>query len=654
MVDRPTLDLPAEDERLARLLIGFAEGDLNEAEMLEWDTALAGSEALQELLIATCLQRQLLPQVLADMANETPAVLPTIPPTSPALGFLGNVTHGAFTYFSEGWPLAYLLSTIIFVVGLGIFSLMTVRHHTQIAEQLSTPFTRSIVSEKPSYIGRVTGMVDIKWADASTAAVTDLVSLGRKYALASGLMEITYDTGAKVILQGPVTYEVDSRDGGFLSIGKLTARLEKKRSEVRGQGAEKVVSGQQLVASGQRSVASKEESGGRVQNTAVANQKSEIRNQKSLAPSPQPLAPDANPQSPISNPSPSPAPAFAVRTPSAVVTDLGTEFGVDVSTSGAMSVHVFHGVIELQPSAYGNQPCQPIRLVANEAAAAGPKMAVRRMKADAALFVRAEQLPQLAEKSRRIQASKHFLRWQAFSQKLRRDPSLLAYYDFQKRPADLSRLVNVAENGRGARDGVITKALWTTGRMPGKDALRFHGPEDHVAIKLPQQVRDLTLFAWVYVMSLDNPGNALLMSEGWDRTGEVHWQLPQEGTMCFDICHVKAAWATHFFDQWSLSRWTHLAVVCNRASASIKLFRNGGVMGETTFSATDAICIDSAWIGLWNAGSFDPSSNNRCRNFHGLMDELAIYGRPLSEDEIYEAFAAGTPPSGDHLQQGGK
>ena len=40
-------------------------------------------------------------------------------------------------------------------------------------------------------------------------------------------MEITYDTGAKVILQGPVTYEVESRRGGFLSVGKLTARLEK-------------------------------------------------------------------------------------------------------------------------------------------------------------------------------------------------------------------------------------------------------------------------------------------------------------------------------------------------------------------------------------------------------------------------------------------
>ena len=51
--------------------------------------------------------------------------------------------------------------------------------------------------------------------------------LGAEYQLASGLMEITYDTGAKVILQGPVTYSVEA-NGGYLAVGKLTGKLEKK------------------------------------------------------------------------------------------------------------------------------------------------------------------------------------------------------------------------------------------------------------------------------------------------------------------------------------------------------------------------------------------------------------------------------------------
>ena len=84
----------------------------------------------------------------------------------------------------------------------------------------STPAT-SAQPEAPS-VGRITGLVDCRWADPATATSENgHVVLGRRYALASGFMEITYDSGAKVILQGPATYEVESASGGFLSLGKL-------------------------------------------------------------------------------------------------------------------------------------------------------------------------------------------------------------------------------------------------------------------------------------------------------------------------------------------------------------------------------------------------------------------------------------------------
>ena len=53
--------------------------------------------------------------------------------------------------------------------------------------------------------------------------------------LASGLLQIWYDSGAEVILQGPAIFEVDARNGGFLSLGRLTARVEKTR-ETDGNG----------------------------------------------------------------------------------------------------------------------------------------------------------------------------------------------------------------------------------------------------------------------------------------------------------------------------------------------------------------------------------------------------------------------------------
>ena len=134
-------------------------------------------------------------------------------------------------YVSSGWPLAYLVATVIFGVGLVIGSRIYVSHPEQVARQ-SVPLP-SPLSPLPSIVGRITGMVDCRWERRrgtvplwakhpravpakGNCPPFSLVSLGDKFALASGLMEITYDTGAKVILQGPVTYEVESADSGYL------------------------------------------------------------------------------------------------------------------------------------------------------------------------------------------------------------------------------------------------------------------------------------------------------------------------------------------------------------------------------------------------------------------------------------------------------
>ena len=73
---------------------------------------------------------------------------------------------------------------------------------------------------------------------------------------------------------------------------------------------------------------------------AVAG-KSEIGNQKSET---------SNPQSLIPNPSLSTLhyPLFTIKTPTATVTDLGTEFGVEVSKEGHTTSHVFRGTVRLQ------------------------------------------------------------------------------------------------------------------------------------------------------------------------------------------------------------------------------------------------------------------------------------------------------------------
>jgi hypothetical protein len=205
----------------------------------------------------------------------------------------------------NGLLLSYLIAGI--VVGIGLFAGWVCRmpDYKELAGNSSRPSEKTEREAQPVedmvFVGQITNMVDCRWADPRTEAFPRArVPLGRKYALASGLMEIAYDTGAKVILEGPCTYKVDVKSGGFLSVGRLTARVETKGEGERGKAEQK---------------------------------------QTGAPPSTFPLPP---------------SPLFSVRTPTAVVTDLGTEFGVEVDRSGASRTHVFRGKVEVRAAGNGN------------------------------------------------------------------------------------------------------------------------------------------------------------------------------------------------------------------------------------------------------------------------------------------------------------
>jgi hypothetical protein len=122
----------------------------------------------------------------------------------------------------------------------------------------------------PAIVARITGTTNCHEVGTASAVREQApVPLGSQYVLAAGFMEITYRSGAKVILQAPCRYQVDSANGGFLALGKLTAKL------------------------------------------------------------------DAQPAT------------FVVRTPTATVTNLGAECGVEADASGASQTHVFAGEVKV-------------------------------------------------------------------------------------------------------------------------------------------------------------------------------------------------------------------------------------------------------------------------------------------------------------------
>ena len=106
------------------------------------------------------------------------------------------------------------------------------------------------------------------------------------------------------------------------------------------------------------------------------------------APDPQSLIPSG---SPVPS-SPSPASLFSVRTPTAIVTDLGTEFGVDVDKAGQTETHVFVGEVVAAVAGPSGQMARSIHLKAGETttiAKNAPNLtAVRTVPGDMKKYVR--------------------------------------------------------------------------------------------------------------------------------------------------------------------------------------------------------------------------------------------------------------------------
>ena len=158
---------------------------------------------------------------------------------------------------------------------------------------------------EPEFIAKLTNRLNDAWGEESRPPLRDpRLELGRRLVLSAGLAEITFETGARVILEGPAEFviggtrlrsDVDGpnlkdTNSGFLRHGKLVARVEGEDAEY-----------------------------------------------------------------------------FRIDTPTARVTDLGTEFGVQVAPGGATSAEVFEGAVDIR-AALGDAHGPPLRLLKGDAA----------------------------------------------------------------------------------------------------------------------------------------------------------------------------------------------------------------------------------------------------------------------------------------------
>ena len=133
------------------------------------------------------------------------------------------------------------------------------------------------------------------------------------------------------------------------------------------------------------------------------------------------------------------------------------------------------------------------------------------------------------------------------------------------------------------------------------------------------------------------------MSDGLSKQGIVsekcRWQINRTGEICFGTAaqSVESS-AVLPWQHWGRNRWRHLAVTADPIQREIALYLDGKQVHTAKLSEDFVAAFGDAMIGNWisDAGKIE-------RGFCGRMDDLAIFTRAMTAQEIKEMYEAGKP-----------
>ena len=163
-------------------------------------------------------------------------------------------------------------------------------------------------------------------------------------------------------------------------------------------------------------------------------------------------------------------------------------------------------------------------------------------------------------------------------------------------------------------------------------------------VNIPAEYRQLTLIAWLSSQNLANDHDSILLSDGWKKKGELHWQFVKSGQV--QLCvfgQLYPGESTQAVAADCLKRWCMVAGTIDAAADSHRLYLNGEFFDEIKSSRMPLVNIGSATIGGWdNQGRGDSESGKVC-NLSGRIDELMIFQKVLTPDEIKQIYETGKP-----------
>lgn len=426
---------------------------------------------------------------------------------------------------------------------------------------------------KAPLVGRLTRTVQAQWQDASGQISQGCDLYAGPMNLLKGYAEITFDTGATVVIQAPSQFTLESAQQMYLQEGRMVASMK----------------------------------GGAKQ-------------------------------------------AFVVRSPTACVVDYGTEFGVAVNEDGRTETYVYEGQVQIRDSSDPVKFMRSMLLKAGQGAVADTESRLVSQDVNPHGFIRTEEL----DSRQQAQRGSSYHQWKTWIYRLHRDPSLAAHYFYERVKGDPDRLVNYAFPNQKSSQGIFgdqnrEKPCWTTGRWPQKEGVLFERGK-HQTIVIPPDpslsfYSPLTLSAWVYFPSAEQWGGHLISCREnqqinyqfslFDKNYVYDYQKNRFEFRQYDGSGKAGLYSQPFIP--AAAAWYHFALVYD--GNEIRFYVNGSLFQAVSYKGRSEASPAEIVLGAVKIDGYVLEEGD----FNGIVDELLIFKRCLSESEILDIYENGKP-----------
>ena len=239
-------------------------------------------------------------------------------------------------------------------------------------------------------------------------------------------------------------------------------------------------------------------------------------------------------------------------------------------------------------------------------------------------------------------------RWVSYSNNLRCDDRLITYYNFEKGEGE--KLKNKAVGPYGDTryvpkklNGTISGATWVEngGRWLGKSALSFdkvgYTPGDYVDVNIDySSYNELSIEFWVKIDSASSGQHSTIMVHGDGKpTG---WWIYKHTADNIYLYHANVTWLPIQTQHYSFDKWMHIVFMIKKDDKKYCYlngsFRDDEPIGSYSFRTTDDTYSYVTRIGTGHNGYYSLAAD---------IDEVAIYNRALTPQEIKQHYRMGRP-----------